>query len=159
MAYAGTRGYRKIILDSDTVKREGIASGAITPGHLLERTSTALTFKVNATANDGRAEKIFAIEDETQGKTIADAYATGARIFYHHPVPGDKVVARIKQGEDISRGDDLVSGGDGTLQKAGTDSSALADDAEIIAVADEDCDMSDSSGVDIAGGLCAVIVQ
>lgn len=148
--------YRTVVLDSNAMKREGKASGAITPGHLLERTSTADTFKVHATAG-GFAEPMFAFEDELQGEEIGDAYSDADRMFYYHLNKGDRAVGRIANGEDISRGDELVSNGDGTLKKATPDSSAVVVEEHTIAIADEDNDMSSSSGVD--DPLCAIVIQ
>jgi len=148
--------YRTISITTDTPIKEGIASGAITPGHLLERTSVVDTVKVHATAG-GRAQRLFAIEDEKQGKEIGDDYATASRMFFRTFLPGDIVNARIANGEDIAAGDWLVSAGDGTLKEAGADSADVEEDE--VGVALEACNMAGSSEVDVAGGLCLIEVR
>ena len=139
--------YRTISIDTDARDKEGIASGAITPGHLLERTSTADTVKVHATAG-GKAQRLFAIEDEHQGKEIGDAYVSAQRTFFKTFQPGDRVYALIANGEAIAIGDWLVSAGDGTLKEADADSSGTLVEQDILGVAVMACDMSDSSLAD-----------
>lgn len=139
--------FRTISIDTDARDKEGIASGAITPGHLLERTSTADTVKVHATAG-AKAQRLFAIEDEHQGKEISDAYSSADRVFFKTFQPGDRVHALIANGEAIAIGDWLVSNGDGTLKEADADSSGTIFEQDVIGVAMEACDMSDSSGAD-----------
>jgi hypothetical protein len=125
---------------------EALASGSITPGHLLERTSAAAdTLKVHALAG-GVAQRIFAIEDELQGNGIDDVYADGALVQARQYMPGDLVYALIANGENISKADKLVSDGNGALEKADTDSATMEQDT--VAYAMEDNDMSGSSGVD-----------
>ena len=150
--------YKTISIETDARDKEGIASGAITPGHLLERTSTADTVKVNATAGDSMVQRHFAIEDEHQGKEIGDAYSNADRVFFRTFQPGDRVYALIKNGENIAISDKLVSGGDGTLQKAAADSSGTIVDEDVVAVALEACDMSGSSGED-PSPRCAVEIR
>ena len=142
--------YKTISIETDARDKEGIASGAITPGHLLERTSTADTLQVHAVAG-GRAQRHFAIEDEHQGKEIGDAYSSADRVFFRTFQPGDRVYALIKDGENIAIGDKLVSGADGTLQKAAADSSGTILEQDVVAIALEACDMSGSSGEDPTG--------
>lgn len=107
-----------IILKQGCQNGEGKAGGAITPGHLLKR-HTDGTLLVHATAG-GCAQRIFAIEDELQGKGVTDAYSSGDRVQYFIARSGDMIQARIKASENIAIGDPLVSAGDGTLMKATT---------------------------------------
>lgn len=136
--------------------KEGKASGAITPGHMLERTSTADTVKSHAVA--GQMTRLYAVEDELQGHEIGDAYTTANRVFFKAFLPGDEVYALIANGEDISIGDRLTSNGDGTLKKAAADSSGTVAEDEIAAIALEAVDMSDSSGAD-PSGRCIVEIM
>ncbi len=138
---------RTISIDTDARDKEGLASGGITPGHLLERTSTANQVKVHATAG-AFAQRHFAIEDEHQGKEIGDAYVTTQRTFFKTFQPGDRVFALIANGENIAIGDKLVSNGDGTLKEADADSSGTIFEQDIVGIALSACDMSDSSGAD-----------
>ena len=150
--------YRTISITTDTPMKEGVASGGITPGHLIERTSTADQVQVHA-LEGGWAQRLFAIEDEKQGKEIGDAYATGTLVFFRNFLPGDEVYVRIKNGEAIAIGDKLVSAGDGTLREAIPDSSEVMMEEDVLVIALEACDMSGSSGADPAGGLCRVEIK
>jgi hypothetical protein len=98
-----------------TTRRERIASGVIKPGHLLKLESTDKV-AVHAAAG-GYCQKMFAIEDELQGKTVSDAYADGDRVQYEIAQRGDEVQALLKANENVAIGDPLESAGDGTLQK------------------------------------------
>lgn len=96
-------------------RRELIAGGAITPGHLVKRNSSN-QLVVHPTASKF-AQAMFATEDELQGKTISQAYAQGDRVQANVCMPGDQVNALLKASENIAIGDYLESAGDGTLQK------------------------------------------
>lgn len=115
---------------------EAVAAGAITPGHLLQLNNAGKVV-VHATSG-GYAERIFALEDALQGKTISDAYASGDLVGYVVAPPGDEVYAFLADGESVVIGDQLVSNGDGTLQK-------LAGTEKPIAIALEAKDLSESS--------------
>ena len=91
---------------------------------------------------------MFAIEDELQGNGISTAYATTKLVQAMIFLPGDEVQARITNGENISKGDKLVSNGDGTLKKAFAESSAIVIEQHVVAYAREANDMSGSSGAD-----------
>ncbi len=139
-----------ISVQCDTPTKEGTSSGNITPGHLLERTSAADTVKVAATAAI-KYLPLFAIENGWQGDEIDTVYATAKKVFFRTFLPGDVVLARIKNGEDIAIGDKLVSATGGELAEFVSDSSATIVEQSIIGVALEACDMSGSSGVDPSG--------
>jgi len=89
---------------------------AITPGHLLERTSAGLVQK-HSTAG-GPVEKIFALEDDYQGKGISDAYAVSVPIHVWKPTPGDRVYAihDSTSGGALTIGEFVESAGDGTVR-------------------------------------------
>ena len=135
--------------DSNTPKRihllgsgrteEGVAAGAITPGHLLTRNSSGNLIK-HATAG-GWAEKQFAVEDALQGRTIADAYASAERVTTVLASPGDVVYAWLSGGEVVTQDEFLTSNGDGTLKVAGSTDIRIA-------VPLENVDASDSADVD-----------
>jgi hypothetical protein len=110
--------YRTILLKGDPTIVEFEADEAITPGHLCERTSTGV--KKHATAG-GNCELMFALEDENQGKAVADAYVTANQAKMGIFESGDEVAAWLKLGENVAIGDDLESAGDGTLQAADVD--------------------------------------
>ncbi len=140
---------KTIVLKGMGIRKERIAAAAITPGHLVEITS-ANKVQVHATGG-GLAQKAFAVEDDMQGKTISDAYATGNRVQYNVFCGGEEVNAIIADGENIAIGDKLVSNGDGTLKELTSESG----DETVVAIAVEAVDMSGSSAAD-PSGRCAV---
>lgn len=147
---------KTIVLKGKGIRNEAVANAAITPGHLVELMSTG-KIRVHATAG-GNAEKAFAVEDDLQGKTIADAYAANAVAQYEVFGPGCEVNALIANGQNIAIGTKLESAGDGTLQAHTADVDLNNSSAnftvytnQIVAVAMEACDMSGSSAVDPSG--------
>ncbi len=135
-----------IVIKGTGLRRERVANAAITPGHLVE-VMTSGNLRVHATAG-GIAQAAFAIEDELQGNPISTDYATDAVVQYNIFEKGDVVNALIANGENIAIGNYLVSAGDGTLELMRVDSSAEITEQYPVAIALEDCDMSDSSAVD-----------
>lgn len=141
---------------SDVVK-ELIANAAITPGHLIERMSTGKV-RVHAT-QDGDAAKMFALEDELQGKAITEAYAALDPVQCWLPGRGDEVNAILANGETAVIGSFLTSNGDGTLKVHDVVASAAEEYPEaIIGIALEAVDMSDSSGADPGGRIQVEII-
>lgn len=128
------------------LQKEATANASITPGHLVEKMSTG-KLRVHSTAG-GVAQAAFAIEDELQGRDINTAYSANSKVQYKVYRKGEVVQARIANGEDIDIGDKLVSNGDGTLKEAAGDSSAVIVEEYVVAIADEACDMTGSSGAD-----------
>jgi len=111
--------YKTIALKRFTpVEGEALADAALSPGHLLELTTTGV--KKHATSG-GRAEKMFALEDELQGKEIGDAYSQSNRVKFNIFRSGDEVYARVTGSPAV--GKFLCSNGDGTLRACKTDSS------------------------------------
>jgi len=105
----------RVILKRDCQEGEGIAGGAITPGHLIMRNSSNALVVHNKAR--GNCQKMFALENELYGGDIDTAYASGDRVPYFIPKRGDVVLCRIKASENIVIGDVLESAGDGTLQE------------------------------------------
>jgi len=138
---------------------EALASGTVTPGFLLERTSaSALTVKAHSGAGLA-AQKLFAVENDLVGAEIDDDYASGAIVQMDHMLPGDRVLALLSNGENAAIGDFLVSDGAGALAVFAADSAGIvSSDASIVAVAVEAVDMSDSSGADPTGRILVEIV-
>jgi len=124
---------------------------AITPGMLVAVASDGDIDK-HASAG-GVCEKMFAVEDELQGRTIDTDYDSGDPVQCWLATPGEEVLAWLANGEDVSEGDVLVSNGDGQLKAATADSSGVVVEEYPIAVALEDIDMSGSSGVDPSGRI------
>lgn len=141
---------KTITIMGDPVVKELTATAvAIYPGYLLERTSTGL---VQAHSNAGQnAAAMFALEDDAQGKEIADAYAVSAKIHCGVFRPGDEVLAVLKDGENIAIGDFVESAGDGQVQKHSASSAGAVEYPEaIVGVALETLDLSTSASEALA---------
>lgn len=106
--------YRTVIVKGADrcIFKEGVAAGAITPGHLLQGLPAALV--VHATAA-GTAWPMFAFENELEGEEISDAYASTESVRYFIAPPGTEVAA-IADGTGVTAGDIVESNGDGTFQ-------------------------------------------
>ena len=106
-----------IQLKGDFQRKELPAAAAITPGHLVVRNSSD-EFAVHADAA-GPHGSAFAVEDELQGSTITDDYATGDRVQVNYQQKGNEVMARLSPdlaGTPVVIGDFLESNGDGDLR-------------------------------------------
>lgn len=134
----------QIQLKGDFRGEEAIAAASITPGHLVEETSSA-TFQVHSTEG-GFAIRRVAVEDALQGKTITTVYLANVRVFTNLQVPGNECQMFLKAGENVSIGDKLISAGDGTLIANGSEDS-LTSVKQIIGVAREAKDLSGSGAV------------
>lgn len=148
---------KKIGVTGTPLEYEYKADAAITPGDLLEVTSTGV--KVHATAG-GRAIPMFAGIDKWQGRDIDDDYATGDRVNVQVFPPGSKVNALIKDGEDIAVWDFLESGAGGDLREVDADAS-VGDvvTGSVIAVALEALDLTGSSTQTAADRRCLVMIK
>lgn len=139
------------------IEMERVANAAITPGMLVELMSTNKVRK-HATAGGNITPAMFALEDELQGRTIDTDYAAAELVKLGIFRPGDVVYAILADGQSVAVGDPLESAGNGYLQKHVTDA-ADSDDAisvlpkQIVAIAMEAVDTSDSSGGESSGTL------
>lgn len=101
--------------------REAKAAGAVTPGMLLELTSTG-TIQAHATADGVVKGKFVALEnpwsDHGSGAAIDHAYATNETVHYLIANPGDELYMLLADSQTIAIGDPLVSNGDGYLKEA-----------------------------------------
>lgn len=146
---------RTIRLKGYGVQGEAVANAALKPGHLIELMSTG---KVQKHANAGYdAVPMFAIEDNLQGKGIDDEYAASSIVQYVVLKSGDEVLGWLKNGETIVKGDMLVSDGAGQFQKHIVESAATTEQ-NVVAMALEAVDMSDSSGADPSGRIAVMIL-
>lgn len=129
-----------IHLKGERVFEQSRAAGAtLTPGQLVMLNSSD-AYVVHATSG-GFASRTVVEEDALQGKTIAGTYASGDLVAVSHNAPGGESYVFLKAGENVAKGDHLISGGDGTLIKTtGTPS-------QIMAIALEAKDLSASSAV------------
>jgi hypothetical protein len=144
---------KTIMLKGHGVRNERVANAAITPGHFVELMSTNKV-KVHATAGGAVLPKAVAVEDDLQGKTIADAYSSGAPCQFNVVGPGDEVFAILANGENAAIGDKLISAGDGTLKEL----TSQTTDESVVAIALEALDMSDSSAADPASARIKVMI-
>lgn len=104
---------RVIVLQGQPILNEdGAAGEAITPGHLVQGTTTILK---HATAGADAARR-FALEQDMLGKDIDEAYAVGDTVQVGAFKGGDAVNAIIASGQDIAADQYLESAGDGTLR-------------------------------------------
>lgn len=101
----------------DTMVREDYAAqAAITPGHLIERTSTG-TVQKHSTAG-GKALVMFAGDNKLVGKDLTVDFAASDNVPCFIPMRGAKVNALVAAAAAaIVVGDFLESAGDGTLRK------------------------------------------
>lgn len=98
-------------------KSEATVVGIFSPGHMIMKDSAGKLKKHNVLG--GAGEKMFALEDSLQGRTINIAYAVDELAFTGTCVPGDVVNGRIPVGAvAIVIGDLLMSDGAGGLIKA-----------------------------------------
>jgi len=111
--------FKTIAVKGDYVRKEGEASAAITPGHLVEFGGTN-DLQVHSTAA-GKARKAFALENDLVGSGITDAYAAGQTVQYGVFQRGAEVYAILAASQTIAKGDALVSAGDGTLKEISTE--------------------------------------
>lgn len=112
-----------LIKSTTNVFDEKVAAAAITPGHLIERTSADKVQKHST--GGGSVLPMFALEDENQGNDLNHAYEAAERVKCWIPGRGDQVTARVNSdSEDLSIGDFVESAGDGTVRKHDAASSA-----------------------------------
>ena len=119
---------------------EAIASGAITPGHLIMLDANSKVKVHNHLG--GTCECAFALEDALQGKTVDNAYAIADRVFFVLASRGDVVWAYLKAGTAVPAGGFLISAGDGTLRP---DSGSEGGQEQRVACALETVDATDSN--------------
>jgi hypothetical protein len=120
------------------VQDEIICSGTPKPGHLVEiyNNSTVKTVRVHPTAG-GNATAMFAVEDEFQGKDMADAYVAATQCIVRTFRAGDLVVVWIYANETIAIGTKLESQGDGTLRALDVDAASYSTADSWVATAEE----------------------
>lgn len=131
-----------IVLSGCPKREEGVAGGAVTPGHLVSLASTG-KYVVHPTAA-GVVAPIFAVENENLAGGIGTAYASNDIIELVKAKSGDEIYGWLKAGSTaVVKGDGLESAGNGSFQKAthATGSATLAA-AHTVAVALEAVDNS-----------------
>lgn len=105
-----------IFLKGLQVQKEGQASAALSPGHLVERGGSKI-FQVQATAK-AACSPMFAVENDLLGKEITDAYAANDNVVVAFALPGAEINARLAASASaIVANDALEATGDGTVRK------------------------------------------
>lgn len=139
--------YKKITIIGDPTHKEYTAAAVITPGMLCELASTGKA-QAHSTAG-GTAQRMFALEDELQGKGITDDYAADTQAQFGIFKPGDEVLAILYDGEVAAIGSFLESQGDGTMRVVDADASwGEVAVQSVVLIALEAKDMSSSSAAD-----------
>lgn len=111
-----TTTYEKILLKGRDIREEYLADAALSPGHLVAVNSDNEVAK-HALAGK-RTRVLVASEDGLQGRTKATAYSAGELVSCHVLGPENVANLRVAAGAvAISKGDQLVSAGDGTVRK------------------------------------------
>ncbi len=106
------------------IRKEGIAAGVITPGHLVQGPDTDVIVHAGAGLT---AQKAFAMENEVVGWDIDHDYADNDTVLYVVCPPGS-IVWAIADGTGVTAEDFVESEGDGTMRVVAT-SAATADTA------------------------------
>lgn len=97
------------------IVNEYIAEGVLSPGHLVAVSATG-GIKVNAIAT--AQNLMVAVEDELQGRTIADAFAIGEPVQTWALQPGEEAYLRVTGAVAVGAQVELVA--DGTVQALAT---------------------------------------
>lgn len=95
---------------------EKVAAGAILPGSLVELNSDDKV--VVNTVTGGHVPTMFALEDELQGNSTRDSYASDDPVQIMYAGPGEVVLAVIDSGLDPAIGALLEAGASGQLVAA-----------------------------------------
>lgn len=105
-----------ILLKGRGIRKEAVAGGAFTPGHLLTFNNTGKLI-AHATAG-GAVAPLFAVENDLEGKEISQAYAENDYAQSEYLWSGCEALAFLKDGSTaVIIGDLLESAGDGSLRK------------------------------------------
>ncbi len=134
---------KTIVIRGKGIRKEDAAGGVITPGHLIEKTSTG-TVVVHANAGLN-AMNLYAVENDLLGKGIDDDYASGDNVLYEAMPPGSEVYALVIDGTAaILQAAFLESDGAGGVQTAIAD--AATDTAQRNAIIGQALEAIDNSG-------------
>lgn len=127
----------------------GKASEAVQPGDLVERGGSD-DFQLHATAGGGVPVVMVADIRGSLGEGKTDTIPSGDTMKVRALRPGDHALMRLASGQNVAKGEDLESAGDGTLQSAGT-AAATGDEDFVVGEALE--------AVDATGGEAFVPVE
>ena len=162
---AATTRANRIHLAGDFRHEEAKANAALSPGHLLEIVNVSGDVEVRKhNQAGGTAERLFAMENSLEGLrpgeaagygvTADTAYAAGDLVMCGIFQRGAVVSALLKAGTNYTVATELISAGDGTLQKD-TDSSTIVR-KDVIGVVLEPLDLS-ASGATAKRGVVRLL--
>jgi len=143
-----------IVKGGDNAIREELAAGGvISPGQLLEINSSDAVIRHNSAGQN--QYQLIALQDFPQGKDIDDDYASGEQVQAIWARRGMIINMLLKEGETVVIGGFVESDGAGDVQAYTADIDASADTTtiysnQIVGVARQAVDLSDSSGADPA---------
>lgn len=128
-----------------SIQAEATAAGDITPGDLIERTSSGNVQRHSAAG--GNSMKMVAVENDLEGNGIGDNYlsADNDQVLFRYGQRGEMYYMQLADGENVSEGDLLESNGAGKLQ-ANTQESASVSTLAVVGEAQEDVDATSSAG-------------
>lgn len=99
--------YKRILIKGDVQQGEGVAAEVLTPGELVEYDSNE---KLALPATAGGNLTGMVVREYTQiGNDIDDDYAADDDVLYVVPQPGAVLYCWLADGENVSRGDLLVT--------------------------------------------------
>jgi len=110
-----------IQLKGAPIRKEGVASEAMSPGHFVVSTPTTTkgTGSLAFPAALGDVAQGVVYEDEIEGKGITDAYAVNDNVLYGVYSKGSEVLGRLPAGAAaVAVGTPLAVNTDGTLAPA-----------------------------------------
>src|SRR3989304_5079826 len=93
---------KTIVLKGQGVRKEHLAAGTITPGHLIALNGSSRVV-VHATAG-GNAAVMVAIEEDPIGHDIDDDYSSGDLVIYEHLPPGAEWQAALTPSPSARQG-------------------------------------------------------
>lgn len=131
-----------ILRGNPTAIREDRCNEALTPGHFVEFNANDRLQKHSTSG--GYAARTIALETDYQGGSVTTAYISGDRVVYADCAPGMIVWAHLASGQNVARGDNLMSNGAGAL---------TARTSTNIGIAQADEDANASSGIAAGGTL------
>jgi len=120
------------------------AADTISPGMLVELDVNGEV--VPHSTEGGFAMRTIAEIDALQGNTKDDDYVDDDLVFVNIEMPGNDTQMFLTVGEDVAKGDKLISAGDGNLIANGSEDS-LTTVEQIIGVAQEALDLTVSGAV------------
>ena len=107
-----------IVLKGSPIMKEGAATSALSPGHLLQFDGAVDKVKKN-THNNANCRRAVAVENLSIGGDIDTAYATGDTVLYASFSMGSEALLVLAAGEAaIVIGDRLTPTNIGTVKKA-----------------------------------------